>query len=107
MLCDKCHEREATVHATTVVGEKATTENLCAQCSESDGTDVASLLEAGCHYCDGEFYCTAPDLFAQSSSKAWALCRSCATEFYSLRNGLPVLERDLHMKRWVTERDSR
>ncbi len=127
MLCEKCHQREATVHTTTIVGDDATTVNLCAGCSEGVAPDLASALQAGCHYCGGAFYCSAPDLSGQPSGnpKVWALCQRCAEEFYGfcsrrlpgigsstfmLQQGpkLPGLltELDRHMRRWVSERDS-
>jgi protein-arginine kinase activator protein McsA len=127
MLCEKCHQREATVHTTTIAGDDVTNVNLCAQCSEGVAPDLASLLQAGCHYCGGAFHCSAPDLSARSSGnpKLWVLCKRCAEEFYGFcsrrlpgfgtdaftqaqYSKLPALltELDPHMRRWVSERDS-
>jgi protein-arginine kinase activator protein McsA len=127
MLCEKCHKREATVHTTTIAGDDITKVNLCAQCSEGAAPDLASALQAGCHYCSGAPCCSAPDLSAQSSGsrKLWALCKRCAEEFYGYCNRkLPGIgtdaftlekfskiaailpELDQHMKQWVSERDA-
>ena len=127
MHCEQCHQREATVHNTTVAGDNTTTVNLCVECFEAADPDMASLLQAGCHYCGGEFNCTAPDLSAESfgKQKLWALCRRCAEEFHGHYNrNLPGLgaakltpehmsqlpgflaELDRHMKQWVSERDT-
>jgi protein-arginine kinase activator protein McsA len=127
MLCEKCHQREATVHTTTIVGDDVTTVNRCAECSEGAAPDLASMVQAGCHYCGGAFYCSAPDLSGQSCAnpKLWALCKRCAEEFYGFcSRTLPgfgteaftqeqfskvpamLTKLDRHMKQWVSERDS-
>src|SRR5579859_7785855 len=124
MLCEQCHQREATVHNTTVAGENTTTANLCAECFQGVDHETASFFQAGYHYCDGEFNCTAADLSAESfgKQKLWALCSRCAQEFYGYWNRkLPGLgtskltpeqisqlpgvlaELDGHMRRWVSE----
>ncbi len=128
MVCEKCRQREATVHITTITGGSTTTVNLCPQCSGQPTPELASLLQNGCHYCGGAFHCTVPDLAAQSSGKekSWALCERCAAEFYGFcQRKLPGLatgamtpeqiselpgvlaELDSHMKTWVSQRDSR
>ena len=83
MLCDDCHEREATIHLTQILGNKKTVLNLCSQCahkrgfhnplknisfplgdflssmvqkSHSDDTDVAQEVTcSGCGLTFGEF----------------------------------------------------
>jgi protein-arginine kinase activator protein McsA len=126
MLCEKCHQQEATVHTTTIAGESVARVDLCAQCSEEANPGLASVLPGGCHYCGSAPYCSAPDPSAQSSGtpKLWALCKRCAEEFYGCCNRrlpgigtdaftqeqfskLPALLKELdgHMKRWVSERD--
>ena len=37
MLCEKCHQREAVVKFTQVIGSKKTTLNLCKVCAEKEG----------------------------------------------------------------------
>ena len=37
MLCEKCHQREAVVKFTQVIGNKKTTLNLCKVCAEKEG----------------------------------------------------------------------
>ena len=127
MLCERCNQREATVHTTTVAGDNTKTVNLCAECFEGTDPDMVSHFQEGCHYCGGEFNCTAPDLSAASfgKQKLWALCSRCAEEYYGYYNRkLPGLgaakltpehvsqlpdflaELDWHMKQWVSEKDS-
>ena len=127
MLCEKCHEREATVHTTMTDGANHTNVDLCLQCSEEANPGLASVFQAGCHYCGGAFYCSGPALSAQSPGgpMLWALCKRCAEEFYGFCNRrLPgigteaftqeqfsklsalLTKADEHMRRWVTERDS-
>jgi len=38
-LCEDCHEREATIHLTQVVGNKQIVLNLCSQCAAKRGFD--------------------------------------------------------------------
>jgi protein arginine kinase activator len=37
MLCEDCHEREATVHLTQITGNKKSVLNLCPECAEKRG----------------------------------------------------------------------
>lgn len=37
MMCEDCHEREATVHLTQITGGKKTVLNLCAKCADKRG----------------------------------------------------------------------
>ena len=127
MLCEKCHQREATVHNTIIDGDDVTKVNLCAQCSEGAASGLASVIRAGCHYCGGAFYCSAPDLSAQPSGNPtlWALCERCAEEYYGFcsrrlpgfgtdaftqeqysKLGALLMELDGHMRQWVSDRDS-
>ena len=41
MLCQQCHEREATIHLTQIVGEQMTRRDLCAVC----GKELADFLD--------------------------------------------------------------
>jgi len=36
MLCDKCHQREAKVHLTFMLGEKMEKQDLCVVCAPTD-----------------------------------------------------------------------
>ena len=36
MLCDKCHQQEATVHLTFMLGEKMLKKDLCAICAPTE-----------------------------------------------------------------------
>ena len=126
MLCETCHQREATVHTSTIAGDEITKVNLCVECSEEANPGLVSVFQSGCHYCGGACYCSAPDLSAKPSGKPklWALCERCAEEFYSFcSRRLPgfgteaftqeqfselsalLTEVDRHMRQWVSERD--
>ena len=82
MLCQRCHKREATVHITEIAGEVMAKRDLCTECAPSDV--YSEIIEQRCHYCCGDFACTAPDVTAKDerSQKLWGLCSRCAREFY-------------------------
>src|SRR5580692_8362862 len=89
MLCNKCRQREATVHKTTYVADGGVTEeptiiNLCAECHQEEDPGIVAMIQAGCHYCDGEFSCTAtdPSDMAAQQPKQFGLCARCADEFH-------------------------
>jgi hypothetical protein len=98
MLCDNCHEREATCFSTkcTQVASgdviSSDTVNLCKECFEAadpaTSHEISSAWQAGCRYCGGEPHCSSPDLSAgiQGPLKICALCESCSTEFYRYVN---------------------
>ena len=48
MLCEDCHEREASVVVTTVINGESTSRNLCRECVKKyqKGGDVSALLAA-------------------------------------------------------------
>ena len=48
MLCEECHEREASVVVTTVINGESTSRNLCRECVKKyqNGGDVSALLAA-------------------------------------------------------------
>jgi protein-arginine kinase activator protein McsA len=131
MLCEKCQEKEATVfntHCTNVVGEVPKTSNLCSECWEASSPtarEIAAAWRAGCIYCGGEPFASAPDLSAGVSGtpKTCVLCRPCNQEFYEFINlKLPGLatgsftpeqtanihsifaEVHEHMKKWASKR---
>jgi len=129
MLCEVCHEREATIHDTNIAGDAITTQNLCNECFEfrdaSRAQELSSVSQAGCSYCGGEPQCTCPDLSAASgdAQKLCVLCGPCAQEFYRFIGlKLPgfatgkitpeqvpqvptvLAELDRHMKQWVSGR---
>jgi protein-arginine kinase activator protein McsA len=132
MICDVCHEREATVHTTHVTDDVLTKQDLCSECFElgmpSQANESFSVFQSGCHYCGGTPGSTCPDLSAAAGVdlKLRALCGSCAQEFYRFvglklpefaKGGIAPAQMsqvvtifaqlDRHMKQWVSERDSR
>jgi protein-arginine kinase activator protein McsA len=58
MLCEQCHEREATNHLTSFVGDVKHTRDVCTQCLETSNSPesqfAASMRDAPCDFC-GEF----------------------------------------------------
>src|SRR4051812_10901687 len=58
MLCEKCHEREATCHSTSVIEGVANSTELCEECLVSSAAPVAreffaAAKTARCRYCGG------------------------------------------------------
>ena len=43
MLCQQCHEREATIHLTQIVGDKMTRRDLCEVC----GKELVDVTKGG------------------------------------------------------------
>src|SRR5664279_946005 len=95
MLCDNCHQREATCHVTNctnVSGDVPTTGNLCSECFGAAAPvmaqELSSAFQAGCQYCGSEPDCSAPDLSAglRGKHQIRALCKRCAQECYGFVN---------------------
>lgn len=58
MLCEICHEREATVHTTPLVPEGTPTSHLCRECFQIRGPiagmqSVEGMVQT-CHYCGAQ-----------------------------------------------------
>ena len=51
MLCERCHEREATVHLTKIMGPEMTKRNLCKPCVAESMPELANDLP-GWHWLD-------------------------------------------------------
>jgi protein-arginine kinase activator protein McsA len=133
MLCDVCHEREATIHTTSNADEIQ--RNLCNDCFEAsrpaEARNFAEALQTGCRYCGGEMYVGGCHLVAGVQSKWSSMCQSCAEEYFGfLRQAWPgfgeglvtdeflsrfaasdpnavLVEVEAHMKKWVAENKSR
>jgi protein-arginine kinase activator protein McsA len=133
MLCDICQEREATNHTTHMVGDSLTHSNLCNKCFEAskptEARDLATALQAGCRYCDGEPHGGGYDPVALLSGIRTLnfMCKPCTEEYYRfLRQKCPgfgetritneqtanictsdfstiLIEAEEYMKRWVAE----
>jgi protein-arginine kinase activator protein McsA len=136
MLCDICHEREATIHVNHIMGEVVTPSNFCSQCYEAskpaEAHDLTAALHDGCRYCGGEPFSGGYDPLALMSGthRISFMCKPCAEEHIRyLRekwpgfgdvamtreqmaqvhaSDIPVVFREVdeHMKKWVADRGS-
>ena len=84
MLCDKCHQKEATIHFTTVVGTDEETTDLCKDCAPPGLQDLdlekakaMSLLGKTCEFCGATAY--SGEMLASGGVIAW--CFDCGLEF--------------------------
>jgi protein-arginine kinase activator protein McsA len=137
MLCDICQEREATNHATQIVGDVLTHSNLCNKCFEdskpTEARDLATALQAGCRYCGGEPYSGGYDPIALLSGiyKISFMCKLCTEErsrflrqkhpgfgeatvtkeqiakILASRSSPISIKAEEHMKKWVSEKRKR
>jgi protein-arginine kinase activator protein McsA len=91
MLCDTCHEREATVHTThctNIADDVPKQQHLCNECFEASSPNQASeltaALDAGCRYCRGTPGIGGADAIAGMSGvqKISFMCRPCAEEYH-------------------------
>ena len=100
MLCAKCHQKEATVHFTTVVdGTEEEAVHLCKDCAPDTGFDLDKLdlkqIEAlsvvgkKCEFCGRDAFS------GQMSSKDSAIywCFDCGLEFGRILSDSLVAER--------------
>ena len=131
MLCDNCHQREATTCVNTVVDGVVTTKDLCAHCHAASSTDArdfsAQAEHARCEYCGGGPCGGGTDFLALGTGvqKLKFMCMPCALEHGSyVSEQLPqwlkdaadqspqqqavqlrqIIERaDQHMKQWLAK----
>jgi protein-arginine kinase activator protein McsA len=86
MLCEICHEREATVHTTQIAGDVQKTRDLCEQCFQgtepSGAGDLAAALKAGCRYCGGEPYAGGCSSLPTRVRGITFMCKPCSAEYY-------------------------
>jgi protein-arginine kinase activator protein McsA len=128
MLCDSCHQREATCH---VAGLDDATQgrDLCPECFEASSPEakefVSAQREARCEYCGGEPCAGGTDFLSLVTGvqKLKFMCLPCSMEHNryvqgQLRKGASGLsqeeqltslrqlneEADQHMKQWVSGR---
>ena len=136
MLCEICHQREATCHLNTIKDGEVTSRDLCDECfatsNPSQAHELATALKAGCRYCGGEpFSESGHSLSGLSGIRNLSfMCKACAEEYFRfLRQKMPgfgsdtlteeqaatlakydraeiFTEAEEHMKKWVAERDS-
>lgn len=132
MVCDNCHQREATCHICAIEGDIMTSRNLCVECHEASSPEAGefsvALRDARCEYCGGQPWSGGTDDLALATGvqKLKFMCRPCSMEHnrYSQQQLQPDVsglsqeeqlallrkldrEADEHMKRWVAERGSR
>jgi len=90
MLCNKCQEREATIHITSIVDNVSESHNMCEECYQAvspgaEGLVVEARL-APCHYCGGPPFMGGPDILAISTGmgaqQTKFMCRPCHQEFH-------------------------
>jgi hypothetical protein len=87
MLCEQCHQREATIHITSIVDDLKHTRNLCAQCLESSGAPEAafatSMRGARCDFCGAPANICGSDHLALcvGEQRFARCCFSCSEEF--------------------------
>jgi protein-arginine kinase activator protein McsA len=129
VLCEKCHEREASCSSTSVNDGGATTTSMCEVCFASSGEPAerelfAAMKSARCRYCGGQACCGGTDSFEMSAEgqQMRFLCSRCADESYryleqrmeQVPHDLPQQEQiatiralhdevDRHMKEWASE----
>jgi protein-arginine kinase activator protein McsA len=132
MRCERCQEREATCHTTTIVDGVKTSSHLCADCFEESAflesrEAAAATRAAHCRYCGGQPCTGGTDLLAMITGepRMMFMCVSCSTEFYRFMQeqaqripqgssrqeqlaAIPALqdEVDRHMKQWVSRSGS-
>ena len=131
MLCDNCHQREATCHVCAIEGGVMTSRDLCIECHEASspeaGEFAAAQREARCEYCAGQPCAGGTDFLAMvtGTQKLKFMCMPCSMEHnryvqQQLQQHTPGLsqqeqlvllrkldqEADKHMRKWVSERGS-
>jgi len=131
MLCDNCHQREATCHVCAVEGDVMTSRDLCVECHEASSPEArefsAAQRDARCEYCGGQPCAGGTDFLGLVTGvqKLEFMCMPCSMEHnryvqqqlqpnpagLSLQEQMALLrkldrEADEHMKRWVSERGS-
>lgn len=129
MLCENCHQREATCHVHTVIDRTMLHKSLCAGCFESYSPEGRDVLErqrdAHCEYCGGRPYSRETDVrgLAYGVERTKFMCQSCSIEHeryfkerfnrdvsrLSYKEQLELLRKldddaDKHMKQWVARR---
>lgn len=128
MLCDNCHQREATCHVCAVEGDVMTSRDLCVECHEASSPEArefsAAQRDACCEYCGGQPCAGGTDVMALMTGvqKLKFMCMPCSMEHnryvqqqlqpevsgLSQQEQLALLQKldseaDEHMRRWVLE----
>ena len=110
MLCDNCHQQEATSCVNTVEDGVVTTQNLCADCHAASSTDardfIAQAEHARCEYCGDGPCAGGTDLLALGTGvpKLKFMCMPCAMEHGRyVTERLPQLLKDAAGKSYQQE----
>jgi hypothetical protein len=129
MLCENCHQHEATCHITTIDGDIMECRHLCTECHQA-GSPEAAQRNAHCEYCGGQPCVSGADFHAMLTGgrKLKVMCIPCSLEHIkyaqqhlpqlqtamelSQQERLTLVERldqeaDRHMQQWVSDRNSR
>ena len=131
MLCDNCHQREATCHLCEIVGDVIKTKDLCSQCHEASSPEArefaAAQRDARCEYCGGEPWAGGTDALALATGiqRLKFMCMPCSMEHnryvqerlqqdafrLSPEEQLAWLRKldkevDEHMRHWITDTGS-
>ena len=133
MLCENCHQREATSHVNKIEGDVVTSRDLCSECFESSHTEargITQVWEAGCQYCGGPPVIGGADPLATIGGihKLRCMCKLCSDEYHRFLQvkmpgfgtgamtkeqlskmktyDIPAIfsEANKHMKQWVSEK---
>jgi protein-arginine kinase activator protein McsA len=119
MLCQNCHEREATCHVAAFADGISQSRDLCNECFEAEFPENMEVRTARCQYCDGQPCAGGTDFLALVTGvqETKYMCMPCSIEHNryvqqkSQQEQLAMLrtlniEADEHMKQWVSERHS-
>jgi len=87
MLCATCHEKEATIHVTTVVGADEETVDLCEECAppgfanlDLEKAEALSVIGKKCGFCSEKAY--SGEMLVSGGAIYW--CFDCGTELMSI-----------------------
>ncbi len=132
MLCESCHQREATCHVTCIIGDVMQKRDLCPECFGASSPDARQFAsdqrDARCEYCGGQPCAGGTDFLALVTGvqKLKFMCMPCTMEHnqylqehlrqdasgLSQQDQLAMLrklneEAHQHMKQWISQRGSR
>jgi protein-arginine kinase activator protein McsA len=89
MLCERCHNREATCHIVEMAVGVEQVRDFCAECAEvSASPELKSILDqtkdAVCEFCGRSPAGTSADMFAlmRAVSRLRHMCLECSQEYH-------------------------
>src|SRR5438034_622836 len=86
MLCESCHQREATCHVTAILGDVIQKRDLCPECFEASSPNATGFAsaqrDARCEYCGGQPCAGGTDFLAMVTGvqKLKFICMPCSVE---------------------------